>query len=55
MTTFTVLLVAIAVLAVVAFLGFLLAVLYLRKARDIGKLPSTLDARGLHPLDQPTH
>ena len=55
MKTFTVLLVAIAVLAIVGFLGFLLAVLHLRKARDGGKLPPTLDARGLHPLDQPTH
>jgi hypothetical protein len=55
MTTFTVLLVTISVLAIVGFLGFFLAVMHLRKARDSGKLLPALDPRGLHPLDQATH
>jgi hypothetical protein len=55
MPTLTVLLVVVTVLAIVGFLGFFLAVLYLRKARDSGKLLPTIDPRGLHPLDQPTH
>jgi hypothetical protein len=56
MTTSTLVLIVIAVFVIGGLAGFLLALAALRQiARGNDKRQPPLDARGLHPLDLPTH
>jgi hypothetical protein len=54
MPTSTLLLAFIAIFAIGGLCGFFLVVLR-QIARDGDRRPPTLDGRGLHPLDLPTH
>jgi hypothetical protein len=54
MTTSTLFLVVVVAFVTGGLTGFLLAAL-LQMGRDSGERRPTLDGRGLHPLDLPTH